>query len=117
MSSDATTVRKGDQRRITYEISTIRGVCDLNGMMRNTGVATTTITAATSPRSISQTSLRRELVHSDNRVRTSGMFLSSSPSYFSDHCEGPQHANRQKREQVNQQVPAAIAGRSRFDCR
>ena len=65
----------------------------------------------------SQTSLRLAFVQSDNRVRTLRMVISSSTLNLVDHCDHPQYADGQEREQVQQQIPAAIARRSGLDRR
>ena len=56
-------------------------------------------------------------VQLDNRVRTLGMVISSSTFNLVDHCDYPQYANGQEREEIQQQIPAAIAWRSGFDRR
>src|ERR1043166_2844049 len=73
IAMEPNSVTSGDQRRIRYEISIVRDVCALNGAIRKTGVNTVGTTATTSTNTISQTSLRLALVHSDNRVRRLGM--------------------------------------------
>jgi hypothetical protein len=80
----------------------MRGVCALNGMIRNTGVNTIATTITTSAKSVSQTSFRRSLAQVESRVKALGMFISNSTLYLPDHCNGPQHSDRQKREQVHQ---------------
>src|SRR5215813_2235801 len=77
-------------------------------MIRNTGVSTRPMTIAMSTKSVSHTSLRRWLAQWESRVRTLGMFFSSSPLCLPDHGDGPQHSDRQKRKQVYQQIPAAV---------
>src|SRR5688572_5341347 len=114
-SADTINVSNGDQRRNTKETCIVRGVCPLNGAIRNTGVKTIASTATAKTKTASQTSLRLALGQLQNRVRTSGMVCSISSLYLADHRDGPQRADGQKRHQVNQQVPAAVARRSRFN--
>src|SRR6185369_10693051 len=98
IASSPNTVRSGDQRRIRYETSIVRGVCALNGMIRNTGVSTIATTTTTSTKNTSHTSLRLVLVHSDNRVRRLGMPGSSSTFYPAQHRDCPQYAHGEKRQ-------------------
>src|SRR5215213_2466472 len=95
----------------------MRGVCALNGMIRNTGVNTIASTIAISTNSMSQTSLRRSLAQFESRVRTLGMFISSPTLHPPDHRESPQHSDRQKRKQVQQQIPATVTRWRSFDRR
>src|SRR5262245_58179230 len=85
----------------------MRDVCALNGMIRKTGVNTTLKTIAMSTKSEIHMSLHRLL----------GMFFSSSPFCLPDHCHRPQDTDRQKREQVYQQIPASVTWWRGFDCR
>src|SRR6185369_13710920 len=96
-------------RLIAYEISRMRGVCALNGMIRKTGVNTIAKTITVRAKSASQMSVRFE--------RTLGMFFSCSTLCFPDHSDGPQHADCQKRGEIDQQIPATVTGWRSFHCR
>src|ERR1041385_250386 len=82
----------------------MRGVCALNGMIRNTGVKTIASTITMSTNNESQ------------RIFLLGMRFSSSPLYLPDHRHRPQHADRQKRKEIDEQIPATIARWRSFDC-
>src|ERR1044072_3494449 len=84
----------------------MRDVCALNGMIRKTGVNTIAMTIAMSTKSEIHMSLRRFL----------GMFFSSSPLCLSDHCHCPQDTDRQKRQKINEKIPASVTRRRGFDC-
>src|SRR5262249_28628943 len=98
IASEPNNVTSGDQRRIREEISIVRDVCGLNGLIRNNGVKPIATTITTRQKSISQTSLRLELVHSDNRVKSLGMPGSSSTFNPAQHRDGPQYADGEKRQ-------------------